>query len=130
MIIINKKKAYDGVKGGGRLGLSRSRVGDGGTAACVLCSNASHQPIRHQGAASTSTHKGDIAVICGGVATCSLAKFKIALRTGVGLLFVRPVEEAGTAEASPASTADRCAATELTGYSRTRAIERRGDPIK
>ena len=54
----------------------------------------------------------------------------IALGTGEGLLFVRPVEEAGIAETSTASAADRCAATELTGYSRARAIERRGDPIK
>ena len=60
----------------------------------------------------------------------SLAQFEIALGTGEGLLFVRPVEEAGIAETSTASAADRCAATELTGYSRARAIERRGDPIK
>jgi hypothetical protein len=57
-------------------------------------------------------------------------QFEIALGTGEGLLFVRPVEEAGTAETSTASAADCCAATELTGYSRTKAIERRGDPIK
>jgi|SRR6516165_2379772 len=55
---------------------------------------------------------------------------RLRLGAGEGLLFVRPVAEAGTDETSTASAADRCAATELTGYSRTRAIERRGDPIK
>ena len=95
-----------------------------------------YQSIRSVYLEALQLERERLLLICHRCGEALTSPIEVVLGADHGLLSIcRPNEKepkstlANSAGAPIACPTDRCAAAELTGYSRTTAIERRGDPV-